>query len=503
MIRLDGDDFLIDHYPGDRELKAVGARWNKKADAWRLPASAMNRIVLHELDLEGIPDALPLPLMAFDDDRLFDYQLDAVSRLVAAKHGMLLALSPGLGKTAVSIKAADFTVTPKDRIVVVAPASLLPTWRREIEKWSDDPRTYILEGQLDFDKAMDTRWIILSWDKMARDKIDWGNGWPLWILDESVLVKSRTSKRYKTLSKLRRSIETVWHLSGSPMTRFTDDLWSQFNLLWPNAFPSYWRFTERYCTVEDTPWARSVTGNRRTMDVARDNEDIMLVVNQEEVLDLPEYLFEPPIEVTLTKPQQAHYDEMTSTFITDLHGEEVVAVNEAVKMMQLQRIASQWDGHSAKLDTLVQVIQNYPAPYLIWTHWKETAKAVGEALNDMGIETATVTGDSGNKELSLQRFKDGMYEALVLSLGVGKFGHTFTNVKTIISFDRNFNADDYFQSMHRVRRIGLKHSPIVLPFVAAGTVDELTLGDNLEAKLAGIAKLTRADLASLLKGLGR
>ncbi len=73
----------------------------------------------------------------------------------------------------------------------------------------------------------------------------------------------------------------------------------------------------------------------------------------------------------------------------------------------------------------------------------------------------------------------------------------------MFGFDRNFSADDYYQSMHRVRRIGLTHRPVVVPIVAAGTVDELTVGDNLEAKLGGISRMTHSDLASLLKGLGR
>ena len=32
---------------------------------------------------------------------------------------------------------------------------------------------------------------------------------------------------------------------------------------------------------------------------------------------------------------------------------------------------------------------------------------------------------------------------------------------------------------------------------------EQTIGDNLEAKLGGISRMTHSDLASLLKGLGR
>lgn len=102
----------------------------------------------------------------------------------------------------------------------------------------------------------------------------------------------------------------------------------------------------------------------------------------------------------------------------------------------------------------------------------------------------------------LEEFKAGDYDALILSIGVGKFGHTFTNVKTIFYIDKTWNADDYFQSLHRVRRIGLKHRPVVVTLRAPGTVDEL-VEDNLTGKLGGISRLTKSNLRDLLKGLGK
>jgi hypothetical protein len=198
---------------------------------------------------------------------------------------------------------------------------------------------------------------------------------------------------------------------------------------------------------------------------------------------------------------------MARDFVADLGGGgQLVAQNEIARLLQLQRIASYWQGESAKHDVLLEALPRYEPPYLVWTHWREGAGVLADRIvGDLGIDAVHVAGDTPLKQRDsvIEGFKRGDYAALVLSMGVGKFGHTLTNVRTMVSLDRNFNADDYFQSMHRVRRIGLDHSPVVLPVVAAGTVDELTVGDNLEAKLAGISQMTRADLASLLKGMGR
>ncbi len=504
---VDGDDIVI-VTAHEKEIQHIGARRDIKRGAWTLPATRMNATLINDLAL-GLP-TLSVDLRAsgdVDDERLYEYQRDAAARLATAPHGLVLVAAPGLGKTAMAIAAADIAV-PNDRIVIVAPASLLDTWEREIQKWARVPgSTYIMRGKVDYAEAHVARWIITSWDKAVREVNTWGKGWPLWILDESVLAKSRGSKRFKTLQKIRRDVDRFWLLSGSPTTRYSDDLWAQLHLLWPKAFPSYWRFAERYTVVEQTPWARVVAGDRAGRSAADDNSDLVLVINEEDAgLDLPEYLFEPPLAVALSGPQLTAYKTMAKDFIAELgNGTEVIAPNEAAKLLRLCQIASYFDGHSAKRDALLEVIDRYEKPYLIWTHWRDTADDLYSALVSYGMNVEAVTGEvTGTaRDRAIEDYKAGGIDCLILSLGVGKFGHTLTNTRTIFGFDRNFNADDIFQSSHRVRRIGLTHRPVVVPIVAVGTVDEFTVGDNLQAKLGGISRMTRSDLASLLKGVGR
>ena len=504
MATVVGDEILVTT-PHGKELKQLGAR-SAGPNSWTLPATRMNATLVNDLAL-GLP-AIRVDLSApgdVHDPRLYEYQRLAAERMVTAPHGLVLVAKPGLGKTAMAIAAAAEAV-PDDRIVIIAPASLLDTWKREIEKWAPLPQgdIYIMRGKVDYEAAHYARWIITSWDKAVREEKTWGKRWPLWILDESVLAKSRGSKRFKTLAKLRKDVDRFWLLSGSPTTRYSDDLWAQLHLLWPKAFPSYWRFAERYTVVEQTPWARVVTGDRAGRSAADENSDLVLVINEEDAgLNLPEYLFEPPLMVQLQGGQRTAYGDMMKTFIAELNGTDVVAANEAAKLLRLQQIASCWGGESAKADALVDVLPRYEPPYLIWTHWVETADELETRLREEGVNAFKVTGATKNKDNIIEEYKNGDFDALILSLGVGKFGHTLTNTRTIFGFDRNFSADDYYQSMHRVRRIGLSHRPVVVPIVAEGTVDELTVGDNLEAKLGGISRMTKSDLGLLLKGLGR
>jgi hypothetical protein len=87
-----------------------------------------------------------------------------------------------------------------------------------------------------------------------------------------------------------------------------------------------------------------------------------------------------------------------------------------------------------------------------------------------------------------------------MSLGVGKYGLTLTNAKTAIYYEKSFDSDSYWQSVHRIRRIGLNHIPVLVTLTSPNSTDEI-INKNLSGKLASIAKLTNADLAGALRGI--
>lgn len=528
MVQV-GDELVVTPLIGLLpEIKQLGATWSEKDKSWVLPATlaskrGLDEMLLSEVAYDATVAVEEIPVVNVADDRLFDFQQMAVGRLMGAKRGMLLCASPGLGKTIMAIVAADNRV-PDDQIVVVAPSSLLRTWQREINTWSTNTTSYIVKGTaVDWDEVQKSRWLLTSWDTLAIHQ-DWFLGsWPLWIFDESVLVKSRDSDRAfavtggtkkrkgkpdKKWVNLRKTIDQAWLLSGSPVTRHADDLWQQLNIIFPRAFKSYWRFAERYCEIEESVWSANgkVVATRRDRDAVADNADLILVINQEDVLDLPEYLFEV-IDVDLTWKQQVAYQDMNKNFLALLDsGDLLTAASIAAQLTRLQQITSYFEGESAKHDALIQLMRSnhYETPMLVWTHWKEGAKALTGSLQDLGYDAIHVSGDSSDKDKDhfIELFKKGKLDILVLSLGVGKFGHTMTNTKTVVYVDKSFSADDYYQSLRRVRRIGLTHRPVVVTIRAPGTVDEV-VELNLEGKIDSISRIARANLSELLKGIGR
>jgi len=514
--------------------KAWGGRWDSSRKAWRLPRL---RLIADRLE-KSFPGSLwsddaksyldGVPIVDVDQsahwswDTLYEFQKDAVDYLVSSRiPGSLLALSPGLGKTAVAIVAAE--ALGKQRILVIAPLSLLRTWRREIWEWSADGNrstVQIAHGESP-SKDPPVRWTVSNYHTVVgrlRDEYKKVK-WDLVIIDESIMVKSRGAQRSQTLLKLRNQAKCqVWELSGSPVSKFVDDLYMQFQILYPKAFTSYWRFVDMYCLKGYTPWTNYlITGSRTDIDFQEEFRDIMFVRNQKDVLpDLPEFIFHE-IELELHQPQRKAYDDLVDDFSTTLSTGDKVQVSVIIaQLVRLQQIASNlmnvekpnemgvYLDISIKADAIDQILetQMYELPMLIWVHWRRGAQALYNRLKKKDYNVGILLGGEGEKGAEkLEDFHEGKYDILILSMGVGKYGHTLTNTKTVIYYDKTWDMDAYVQSRRRVQRIGLEHRPVMVTLKCIDTVDEYVEA-NLAGKAPSVAQVSQDDLHDLMMVLG-
>lgn len=502
-----------------REVReALGATWS--APAWKMPVTRSNVVQVLEAfgddvdlteEVKALGDGHGFPLLEVDHPNLpdlFPFQREAVRYLASNSRGTLLNVSPGLGKTAVSIVAAQ--AVSVSRALIVAPASLLFNWKREIARWALFQEVTIAHGT----QPLPTGWIVTSYDTVVRHPAWFAQDWDLLVIDESVLIKNRATKRYKAVEKVRARAQRVWMLSGSPTTRYADDLWTQMHLAFPGAFKSYWRFADRFCVFEPNIWSRTgkeIVGTRESRDLTWELGDLMLTVNQEDVLpELPDYLFET-IEVQLGEAQQKAYVSMLHDFLVELDSKELTADNKLAQLIRLQQITSGManlggsDTSSVKMDALLDGIEasRWQFPMIVWTHWRGAAEHLHKVARARALNAEWVSGsdDTKTRDAKFEAYKAGHTDILVLSLGVGKFGHTLTNTRTVVYLDKTWSADDYVQSLRRVRRIGLTWRPLLVTLHATGTTDEL-VEMNLAGKMPSISKVTNSQLKELLKGLG-
>jgi len=341
--------------------------------------------------------------------------------------------------------------------------------------------------------------------------------WDLIIVDESILFKNRKAVKVDVVGELSKYSHNVWLLSGSPTAKYRDDLYPQVRMVFPRAFRSYWRFAEHFCIVDRSGWGWSIEGDRPGVDVTTDLKDFMFVRDQSEVLpDLPEYIYRP-LALELNEDQAKAHGTMLDQWVIDLEEEEKVSATiRLAQMTRLQQVTSNManlskKSSSVKEDALVTLIENeeIETPLLVWVSYIPTGESMQKRLSskfkDLSVEFVHgVTSEKAKdaRDETLDRFKQGDLDVLILQFEVGKFGHTFTKTKTVYYADRSLNSDSIIQSLRRVRRIGLAHRPVLIIPRCEGTIDDL-VEEILEGKMRSIAEVSQADLVELLKSLGR
>jgi SNF2 family DNA or RNA helicase len=439
---------------------------------------------------------------------LFPFQKEAIQFLHSSPRAML-ALAPGLGKTACSIFAADIAPS-SDQILVVAPLTLVWNWRREIGKWLGDSSVQWHGKPAKWPEP--ERWVVTNYETVARNLDAFlDEAWDIVIVDESILVKNRKAKRTKAVKELTKDMELrAWELSGNPTSRFYDDLWSQLNILQPKRFRSYWRFARKYCHVWDNGWGLQITGNRpgAAKQIQDDMADIYFCRTQDQVLDLPDWLFET-YEIPLYEDQWKPYQEMEAKFWADLGDDQILLspnqLSQLTRLIQLASSPSLVGGktRAAKWDAAIDMLEWVEKPAIIWTNFVDTAAAIQESLLHKGFTASKLTGKTpqAQREAIVDSFQDGNLDVLVAHPKVGKFGLTLTAARTAIYLERNYEGDNYYQSLHRVRRIGTTQSPLVINLLATGpkgsrTVDHI-IDKVLEYRKDESFTLTTSELQTI------
>lgn len=475
-------------------LKVFGAREVKRG--WQIPrlncvVNTLNRLPGTRVEVLPSPDK-PKPPMGdhFRWDDLYPQQRDAIQHLYETPlSGTMIQIALRLGKTPTAIVGANLTGSKK--CLLVCPASLIGTWQREISKWSDGSTDFVVASyqsvSLHLEKYRTTRWDLM-------------------ILDESIMVQNRETKRFKALKQLRTRTKRCWCLSGNPTSKYTDRYWAQLHLCCPNLFASYWRFVDRYCQVVETPpWGREIVGPS-SINLVEDLDDVIFCRHHEDVGLTPDIRPEP-MYVNLLTPQQKTYDSIINDFIVQLEsGEEMSVPNQMAQLIRCQQATSNLKNLgladiSAKSDLVESILKDetVQGPILIWVHWSETGKQLAARLGK-SHRVGLVLGDTQRPDRILDDFKAGKYDILIMSITIGKFGHTFDMVNTVIYHDRIWDFDSYYQSFYRAWTPA-RTTPIrVISLIASGTIDEM-VNDNLEGKAWSISASTGADLAIVLKGL--
>lgn len=240
---------------------------------------------------------------------LYPYQVEGVGflTLIAQQEiGCILADEMGLGKTlqviALLQTECNRGCTPS---LIVAPATIVENWRREIALFAPALNVHIHAGPARAgiaERLTPYDVVVTSFDTVIRDEPLLGAvNWNLLVLDEAQAIKNPDAQRTKAVKRLPRRVSLA--VTGTPVENRLDDLWSLSDFALPGLLGSVSEFRASFTDdLTDAsrlgPVVSPILLRRRVRDVAQ---------------DLPEKIEVPQAIVIGTAMAEAYEDIRLST----------------------------------------------------------------------------------------------------------------------------------------------------------------------------------------------
>lgn len=446
-----------------------------------------------------------------------DYQGRAMQfELENPQSGLLL--SPGMGKTSVSLAVHKIRLKKKlsKRALVIAPLrACYDTWPAEVCDWTDFKELGIallhgpgkdqrLRGLTHHHQICLINPEGIPWLTSNKANLELLGADTL-IVDESSLWKSSVTVRFRALRKHLHRFIYRHILTGSPRPRHYLDLHGQIFLLDRGAtlgeYLTEYRNNFFFPTGYQMREWEILPGADKKIDklVA----PLVMRLDAKDYLKLPKEM-ERTHRVDLPTAARLEYDKIENSLLSTLFTSPLI--NSASARSKCCQIANgsvyldsdpdeRWGGrtrpfkelHTAKVDALVDLVNELQGePLLLGIGYHHDVAAIQKAL---GKDIPVINGTTTRKQAAdyIERWNKGL---LPLLLGhPASMGHSLNlqkfNAQNVGFFDIPDNYDYYDQMFQRVCRQGNKSSFVIKHhFVTAATVDVVKMR-NLRNKATG------------------
>jgi superfamily II DNA or RNA helicase len=449
--------------------------------------------LLRTLEDRPVP-ALPGALRA----DLRPYQREGfawLALLFAQGLGGVLADDMGLGKTVqtLALIAHARELAPEDPpFLVVAPASVLPVWRREAERFAPALRVRVLEGtsatrggtaeeDLEGVDLVVTSYAVLRLD----EELFASRRFQGLVLDEAQFVKNRRSRTHLAAKRVRARMRLA--ITGTPMENSLDDLWAILDLVAPGLLGSAIGFRRRYTL----PIATGEASGR--MEQLRRRLRPFLLRRTKELVakELPEK-HEEVLTVTLSPEHRAVYDsvlqrerkKVLGLIDTDLDRSRFIVFRSLTLLRMLALDPALVDGEeyadvpSSKLEALFDRLEEVIGDghrVLLFSQFTTYLDRVAAELAGRGIAFAHLDGSTRDRDAAVSGFREGDAPVFLISLKAGGFGLTLSEADYVFLLDPWWNPAAENQAVDRAHRIGQDRQVMVYRMIAEDTIEEKVL----------------------------
>ena len=362
----------------------------------------------------------------------------------------------------------------------------------------------------EFLEASKPRLLVMHWQQLTpRDKkerkkfqkklaaIDWS----LIALDESQVAKDRQALVSKAVHKLAHSSKRKLLLSGTPIEKVPQDLWSQFRFLAPEALGDWKDFEEKYLEQVNIDLSKYRRGSFKFQRMLRAS---LILKNKRKFREdkLPQFLkaIRPyslrisadvlnlksldyiPVITPLDREQQRLYDQLEEDLVAKSKKFTVLAPLQIVKNSKLHQITGGYlideDGKShevgtSKLRSTVRLVKQHKKPIVIFCEYLEEVWAIHDELVDLDLKIATLTGKQKKQRPQIQAdFQAGKYDVLICQIRTGGVGIDLYRSCVGIMYSWKHSSINFEQAVKRLHRRGQTRPVKIFLLMAKGTIDE-------------------------------
>lgn len=377
--------------------------------------------------------------------RLRRFQREDVELIKKHKLRVLVASSPGTGKTLVAIRSISESAGSLP-VVVICPASVVHNWKKEFGVWAPHLKVHVIEDTTTRPPRSPIDVFVISWSLLD-----------LWepklsllpiktiVADECHMSKNPEALRSQALYRLAQDRPGLLQLSGTPMVNNESEL----NVL------------------------KTLFGHEPLI-IRRLLEEVAPDVPIKKRAYLP---------VQLRPHHQTIYDQANNDFLEWLrkHKEKVdgddadlegsIEAEALVKIGYLRRIVGEAKVPAAA-DWVARMVR-LGEPVIVFAEHQQPLKKLSKSLHRQRIRHCLLDGavSTKNRQKMVDDFQAHVYPVFLCSKA-GKEGITLTAARHVLFLERYFTSAEEEQAEDRSRRIGQLHPTTMWYLHAVGTVDE-------------------------------
>jgi SNF2 domain protein len=416
-----------------------------------------------------------------------NYQNYAKNFILAHKVSALF-LDCGLGKTITTLTAINELMYDSfeiSKVLIIAPLRVAQsTWKEEIEKWDhlNLLRYSIAVGdEKERLKALKQNSDIYI---INRENVDWlvtksgiDFNFNMLIIDELSSFKSHTSKRFKSLLKIRPYFERVVGLTGTPSSNGLMDLWAEFRVL--DLGERLGRYITHYRNEYFLPDKRNgaVIFSYKPQKNAEERiyrrlADMTISMKSTEYLKMPELILNE-LEINLDEEDQTKYKKFKKEMVMTIQEKEIDAINAASLSNKLIQLANGsiydedkkfYEVHNKKLDKLEEIIESANGKPVLVAYWfKADKERIEKRFKVREIKTAD----------DIKQWNKGMIDlALIHPASAGHGLNLQSGGSTLVWFSLTWSLELYQQTNARLYRQGQKDTVVIHHLITKNTIDE-------------------------------